>query len=47
MVKRYLSIWLMAFLCLSLSAKVESDSIILYFRMNESRIDSSFADNRA
>ena len=47
MVKRYLSIWLMAFLCLSLSAQVESDSIILHFRMNESRIDSSFADNRA
>lgn len=37
----------MAFLCLSLSAQVESDSIILHFRMNESRIDSSFADNRA
>lgn len=43
---RLLVIWLSVIFCQSLRAQAEHDSIIVHFRLNESRIDSSYANNQ-
>ena len=47
MLIRLLFIWISVISCLSLRAQTERDSIIILFRLNESRIDPSFANNQS